>query len=356
MNKWFDVSQIGRIQIELTNYCNAACSQCDRYEQYIDWKKGKIAKLDLNNKWFTLTDIKQILGSYKWDSLDHIHFCGNVDEPTINPEMIEITEYFLTLSPRAVGISTNGGTRDEKFWTELGKLSNKTKQVYVVFGLDGLEDTNHIYRRNVRWEVVQRNWRAYIKSGGWAEWQFIVFDHNKHQLDLAKKLADEEGFGNFRIVHSGRSEVEVLDTESESKKPLVIKHDKVEIPNWYKNKYGNKIDGVSFEEFKNKTTVLESVRCPAKLNSNINKFHETKGNIYISAKGYVTPCCWMGNPRELIQLWNSAPHLNPVTHNIFYNSLQDIINGDWFKHIDDQMQNYKLCVFKCKELNGDIHL
>ena len=42
MNKWFETSQIGRIQIELTNYCNAACPQCDRYEQYVDWKNGRI--------------------------------------------------------------------------------------------------------------------------------------------------------------------------------------------------------------------------------------------------------------------------------------------------------------------------
>ena len=63
----------------------------------------------------------------------------------------------------------------------------------------------------------------------------------------------------------------------------------------------------------------------------------------------------MGNPRELINLWKTT-NIDKKEHNIHYNNLQDIINGKWFSHIDNQMQDYKLCVKKCKDLSGDLHL
>lgn len=338
---WFDISQIGRVQIELTNYCNAACPQCDRYEQIIEWKDP-----DLNNSHFTIDNIKDIFGPYKWNSLERVHYCGNVDEPTINPDMIEITDYLasnILHKESSISVATNGGTRDTEFWTELGKLS-KIYNVQTVFGLDGLKDTNHIYRRNVRWDTVEKNWRAYIKAGGNATWQFIVFDHNKHQLDDAKKLADKEGFTGFQIIQSGRSDVLNPTKETDVKKEKITK-----TPEWYKDK-GYTIDDKPITEVK-----LQCVRCPAKLNSQINKFHNEKGNIYISAKGYVTPCCWMGNPRELIKLWKTS-ELDKKYHNVHHNSLLDIINGPWFEHIDKQMQEYSLCVHKCKNLVGDLHL
>jgi len=358
MNKWFETSQIGRIQIELTNYCNAACPQCDRYEQYVDWKNGRINDLGLNDAWFTLKDIKKMLKNHKWDKLEMVHMCGNVDEPTVNPQMLEISKYIATNIKCRVAISTNGGTRDEEFWTNLGKLSKETKNILVVFGVDGLEDTNHIYRVHVDWKKLQRNWRAYINAGGYAEWQFIVFDHNKHQIEDAKKMSIEEGFYNFKIVQSGRADVlDLPNNDTKKKQPEKVKKQEVQTPEWYNSVNPNTIDGIPVKEFKKTSPQLECVRCPAKLNSRITKFHNgIDGNIYISAKGYVTPCCWMGNPRELDKLWKTAPNLDPKTHNVRYHSLEDIINGDWFEHINNQLQTHELCVFKCKNLIGDIHL
>ena len=55
---WFDTTQIGRIQLELTNYCNAFCPQCDRAElisQYDKWTKR--ATNNLNNNHITLQNV-----------------------------------------------------------------------------------------------------------------------------------------------------------------------------------------------------------------------------------------------------------------------------------------------------------
>ena len=56
----------------------------------------------------------------------------------------------------------------------------------VVFGIDGLEDTSHIYRVNTSFKKVIENAEAFIKQGGLGTWQFIVFKHNVHQLESAK--------------------------------------------------------------------------------------------------------------------------------------------------------------------------
>ena len=39
---------------------------------------------------------------------------------------------------------TNGGARSKQWWTDLGKLTKG--KMRVTFGIDGLEDTNHLYR------------------------------------------------------------------------------------------------------------------------------------------------------------------------------------------------------------------
>ena len=251
MNNWFETSQIGRIQIELTNYCNAACPQCDRYEQYVDWKNGKLKNLGLNDAWFTLKDIENMFKNHKWDNLQLVHMCGNVDEPTVNPQMLEISKYFATNIKCMVNVSTNGGSRDEEFWTNLGKLSKLTRNIVVVFGIDGLEDTNHIYRINVDWKQLQRNWRAYINAGGHAEWQFIVFDHNKHQIANAKKMSTDEGFCKFTIIQSGRADVlDLPEGDTKKKQPKKVKTQEVQTPEWYSNKTANTIDGIPVTEFK----------------------------------------------------------------------------------------------------------
>lgn len=349
---WFDTTQIGRIQLELTNYCNAFCPQCDRAElisQYDKWTKR--ATNNLNNNHITLQNVKDWFGRYKWDNLQFVNYCGNVDEPTINPEIIEITKWFNNiLGDRniAINIASNGGTRNEAFWQELGELSAANPRIRVTFGIDGLEDTNHIYRKNVNWDILQKNFRAYIGAGGNASWQFIVFDHNKHQLEEIKQRLDSEGFKGLKLLQSNR-----LDIPGQKEVNIVKK---VKVPKWYDTTNGDNMAGKSVKNLRDKGETLSCVKCPAKLKSKNTAFHEEHGNIYVSALGYVTPCCWMGNPTELIKLWDSNPNTDPKLHNLYNTNLDNIINGNWWTHIDSQMQDYKLCVMKCKDLQGDTHI
>ena len=50
------------------------------------------------------------------------------------------------------------------------------------FSVDGLEETNHLYRQGVKWEHVERNMKAFINAGGRARWDYLIFQN------IAKKM------------------------------------------------------------------------------------------------------------------------------------------------------------------------
>mgnify|MGYP000657292039 CR=1 FL=1 len=91
-------------------------------------------------------------------------------------------------------------TINEEFWKKLASYD----RVRVLFGIDGLNDTNHLYRINVNWDALMRNVKSYISNGGTASWQFIVFDHNQHQIfHLALLIALVQQDHTFRIFRLG---------------------------------------------------------------------------------------------------------------------------------------------------------
>ena len=83
-------------------------------------------------------------------------------------------------------------------------------RLVVIWGIDGLEDTNHLYRVNVEWNRLRENWRAYISAGGRAKWQFIVFNWNQHQLNEVKSYSESENFKGFNLIQSVRGEDEKI--------------------------------------------------------------------------------------------------------------------------------------------------
>ena len=215
---WANEGNIGRLQLEITNYCNAACPQCERNymiqlqnendEARREWNTVDY-DVELNNTYLSIGDIKKTFLPDRWTHLDEIVFCGNVDEPVINPDVIEIIKHFYHLDnkDKDIWVHVNGGYRNESFWNELGELSKElNNRLTVIFGIDGDEETNHLYRRNVDWKTLQRNWRAYISAGGRAAWQFIIFKWNQHQIDDIKKLSESEGFVRFGIIESFRND------------------------------------------------------------------------------------------------------------------------------------------------------
>ena len=190
----WSLNTIEWIDIELTSYCNISCKGCFRVIS--KWAP------DINNKeYLSLDVIKERFKREDFPNIKIINFCGSVDEPTTHPDFFEIIKHFATWDCH-INIATNGSLRYEKWWAELATILPKSHR--VTWGIDGSDELSEVYRDGSNFEKVQKNYRAFIAAGGQAVWQFIVFEHNLHQEESAKKLATEEGFKDFKTIISHR--------------------------------------------------------------------------------------------------------------------------------------------------------
>jgi MoaA/NifB/PqqE/SkfB family radical SAM enzyme len=159
----YPYESIRQVHLELTDKCNAACPQCLRSDH------GGPINPQLPLTELNLLDAKAIFSEQFLLQLNRLYACGSYGDSIVARECLQIFQYFRASNPRIkLGIHTNGGARSVDFWRGLGRLMPMGKG-YVRFGIDGLEDTNHIYRRNVRWRILMRNVKAFLEAGGNAE-------------------------------------------------------------------------------------------------------------------------------------------------------------------------------------------
>ena len=205
-----------KLQLEISSMCNALCPGCARTD-YKNFNQKhpiipdkKILSLDIIRKF-----LKEFTTVYELD------FCGTVDDPFMHPHFNEILEIALENGIRKVYIHTNGGVRNPDYWKRTAEILQKFPAHHLKFSVDGLEDTNHLYRQNTKWDKIMSNAQAFIDAGGNAGWQYIIFPWNEHQVDEARELSKQMGFNNFieRIDRSLISHMNVgLDKIQEIKK------------------------------------------------------------------------------------------------------------------------------------------
>jgi MoaA/NifB/PqqE/SkfB family radical SAM enzyme len=184
------------LHFEPTSRCNAACPMCARN---INGEGCIVSLADLDLRQFQLQIIKNIN-----KKLEKIFFCGTVGDPCADISLLEKIKWLKDLHPEiVVGINTNGSIRNTDWWIDCANLL-KGPLDYVVFSIDGLKDTNHIYRVGVQFDKVMQNAQAYINAGSSAHWDMLVFDHNKHQVKQCKELAKNMGFTWFRSKETDR--------------------------------------------------------------------------------------------------------------------------------------------------------
>ena len=231
------------LHIEPTDVCQAACPLCAR-ETDPNFRKDLQHHLDMY-KIIQACDVDQIA------ALEKMFMCGNYGDPAAGKYTLNIYREFRKLNKNIVlGMNTNGGLQNALWWNELGHIFNQP-QDYVVFSIDGLEDTNHVYRRNVDWRKLITNAESYIAAGGSAHWDMLVYQHNQHQVDACEQLAKSLGFTWFRAKVSKRPYTNQLAAPVGWTTPVADR--------------GN-IECIALKE------------------------HST----YIDAQGRVSPCCWLG--------------------------------------------------------------
>lgn len=291
----YDISKISRLQLELSSKCNASCPVCVRNEAGGDVVPG----LELTE--LTLEDIKRYFPDEITQNLKRINHCGNVGDPATCTELIEILEYFESKSKHKLiqQVRTNGGVRGTKFWNKVGNFFAKHPKpglnVYgsgVIFGVDGLEDTNHLHRRGVIWEKVFENIKSYASTGAFGAVEFLIFEHNKHQIEEARKLFTDMGL--MFVTKSPLGFNEHLDDFIGM--PVYDKQNNHEYTLWPVESPPNRVDRhIPFNRGYSKKLMLQENEIEQSKNCTIVcKSLTEEQEIYVSSSGYFLPCCFLG--------------------------------------------------------------
>jgi MoaA/NifB/PqqE/SkfB family radical SAM enzyme len=281
----YHYADIRSVHLELTHRCNAACPMCSRNFS------GGATNPDLPLVELSLNDAKSIFPPEFVQQLDLIYACGNYGDPMVAKDCLEIFAYLRECNPDLrLCMHTNGSARRPEWWADMAKVM-KTGPHYMRFGIDGLEDTNHLYRRRTNWDLVMANAQAFIDAGGRAEWDYLVFRHNEHQVEEARALSLEMGFKEFFVRKTGRfksdkdlqtvNRVEVLDKAGEFDYWL----EEPTNPE-YLNPAFEDLDAIK-NEYGTYGAYLDTVQIHCKV--------AEKGKVYISAEGLALPCCWLGS-------------------------------------------------------------
>jgi len=180
------------ISIDHTSKCNLACPQCARTNNNL------LPMSDL-----TVDDYKSFITPIT-STLRGLFYCGNYGDAIASNTLMPILEWLYLDSEFTgkVDIVTNGSLRDKKWWTKLATLIGNRGSIR--FSIDGLGETNHIYRVNSNFDKIIENASAYLGAGGVAHWDFLVFKHNEHEIDQAQDLARTLGFSTFKIKQTNR--------------------------------------------------------------------------------------------------------------------------------------------------------
>jgi MoaA/NifB/PqqE/SkfB family radical SAM enzyme len=281
----YHYNELRIIHLELTHRCNAACPMCARNVN------GGAVNPDMPLSELSLADVKAILLPELIGRLKRIYACGNYGDPMVARDCIEVFRYLREHGPNLnLDLHTNGSARRPEWWRELAGIMKQGPH-YLRFGIDGLEDTNHLYRRGTDWKMVMRSAEAFIEAGGRAEWDFLVFRHNEHQVEEARKLAEDMGFQAFFVRKTGRF-LDAGELETSDRFEVLDKKGSFEYfleqpinPDHQNPAFGNlEVVKKRYGEYQ---TYLDKVDIDCKVAG-------PKRKMYLSAQGYALPCCWLG--------------------------------------------------------------
>ncbi|MCB0422436.1 MAG: hypothetical protein KDD61_15660 [Bdellovibrionales bacterium] len=328
MSHYLLVSQIERLQLEPTSHCNLLCPRCSRTDN------GQL------NSRLPLTDWQpesyEILFSQIPNrQLKEVLFNGNYGDPITSKNLLHGLEHIKNNTSASLRLHTNGSLKGTEFWKEIATYFKSDKD-RLVFSIDGLDSTNALYRVNSRFPKILENAQAFIQSGGKARWDYLIFDHNRHQVDEAQKLAKKLGFIEFNAKKTARP-VNLKNSQQN-------KGDSLEVTQSV-NKYGSWSDYIA----------RSSIDC---------KFRNHVRGLFVDFQFDVWPCCWLGGPLYFAdasdprrkELENLVEHYGPNFNSLAHHSLDSILNHPWMAEelvkswqMQSPLPKLRVCTRMCGE-------
>ncbi len=342
--KWLDV--------DISASCNAGCIDCNRFLYNTKTDQYELNSLhSAMNKLFDVKHFEPIIKQFS--DLKYLQLLGNVGDPMVHPHIDKFIEIGHKHHPNAqLEINSNGSVGSLKVWEKvsaLGKLLGE--KLLLVFSLDGLEDTNHIYRRGCDWNRIMERAKMFIDAGGYAEWKMIDFPYNKDQREEAKALAKEMGFKEFTVFPRQTPTKEFDDKiEKQSKNPVSKKFIPIEDVSPTDVDHQSMVD-----HYANDENFAITPKCAS----------QDKGtwpNFQINVEGTIWPCCFASNlpfvGEPVSSHWKKLEQkyidmYGEHWNNLYHNKLDDILSTEWFTtDLPDTWSKPKEAMFMCLENCG----
>ena len=308
----YKYEDIKTIHLEVTQNCQASCPMCDRN------MNGKGINPHINLDELSLLDCVDIFPPEFIKQLDTMYMCGNLGDPIVAKDTLEIFEYFRSHNPNMwLSMNTNAGAKNEAWWRELAQVFGRMGA--VIFSVDGLSDTNHLYRQGVVWDNVERNMRAFIDAGGRARWDYLIFEHNQHQVEEAEELANAWGCEKFMKKKTGRF-ITQDSKKKESHQAVNRKGKQTQELKKPDEKYLNK--ALSKQDvIINKYGTMDAYYDAAPIVCKVKK----ENSLFITAEGLALPCCWTAG--RMYKWWHKDPKVEQIWDFIPDKSVLDARKG-----------------------------
>jgi len=297
--------------IEPTSKCTLECPLCDRTWFYEKFKKRLLHEINIKN-------LVNFVGPNA-----EVFMCGNNGDPIYHSKFHELCQKLKDNNCR-ITITTNGSAKSKAWWQKLNDILGRDDK--IIFAIDGLEDTNHLYRKNAKWKTIMTAIDVLQNRKCKINWKFLVFKHNQHQIYEAKKLSDKLNFDNFQIEQSDRW----LGKQD-------LMPDREYVDNYYKHQQEVLIN-------KEYTTDMK----PYCMTNNV-----PSKDLYIDAEGDFYPCCWIGTYRYKFKNIFS-PKQNKF--NIKDSTLDGILENTEVKNFFESTKQFtsahECCKIQCGVKNG----
>ncbi len=334
--RYLEKSKIKMINLEITSRCNLLCLQCGRT------KHGKLNPLLPLKDLDWSQSFEDLFTEEFSQQLDWLYFSGNYGDFTASKNADLFVDKFLSKGLKNLAVYTNGSARPKDWWSNLGtKIREKG---LITFSVDGLKDTNHLYRVGSNWQNIERNMKAAIDSGVRCHWDFLVFEHNWHQVEEAKEFAKSIGIQSFNAKMTRR----FLSWRDENKASLEPSNTDLFSASPRKEIKAIQEKFGSFDNYVRKT----EIHCKTQLDAK---------SLMIDFEGRLWPCTWLGiskylgekdpQTKSILELFE---RYGEDFNDLHVHSFDEILNSDFYsEYLNSTWNEPKRRLYTCGRTCGE---
>jgi len=197
-------TEVKSFNMEITNKCTLGCLECPRTGNPWVLKNLTDLPLELIRQTFPQEKAADFAGM-------KINLCGAYGDCIYHKQFHEVIAYLKQVGFHIL-IETNGSYKKQAWWERTCEILGDDDS--VIFSVDGLRDTNPLYRVHSDWDSIvtaMKTCAPRVKTN----WKFIVFKHNEGQLEEARQLAESLNIHSITFKKSARfREVDELAPEN----------------------------------------------------------------------------------------------------------------------------------------------